>query len=95
MVFHGDSTDVFEKRRKAVEKARNTRCQKTVGPTPFTGISNAAAMAMATAMNRAQQPAGMLFRIRGILSAKLRLFVGATSSEANAGLETISNCVVV
>ena len=57
-VFHGDSTDVFEKRRKAEEKTKSKLGTKTVGPTPFSGMSNAAAVAMAAALNRGQQPAG-------------------------------------
>ena len=58
-VFHADTTDIFEKRRKAAEKAKEgSVVATTVGPTPFSGMSNAAAVAMATALNRAQQPQG-------------------------------------
>ena len=58
-VFHGDTSNIFEKRRKVEEKTGSSVVTTTVGPTPFTGMSNAAAVAMATALNRTQQPAGM------------------------------------
>ncbi|XP_064637062.1 nucleoporin p58/p45-like isoform X2 [Lineus longissimus] len=56
-VFHGDSTNVFDVRHKAILKAAE-RPTARVGPTPFSGLTNAAAVAMATALNRGQQPAG-------------------------------------
>lgn len=58
-VFYGDTTDIFEKRKKAVEKTKAKRPTDMVGPTPFTGMSNAAALAMATVLNRQQQPGGV------------------------------------
>ena len=54
-VFLGDASDIFEK-RKQVEEKTGAKVAVTVGPTPFTGMSNAAAIAMASAMNRQQQP---------------------------------------
>ncbi|KAI0217807.1 Nucleoporin p58/p45 [Lamellibrachia satsuma] len=57
-VFHDDSTNVFEKRKKAAERVgKRVAPAVTVGPSPFTGMSNAAAVAMAAALNRPQQPA--------------------------------------
>ncbi|XP_013378989.1 nucleoporin p58/p45 isoform X2 [Lingula anatina] len=58
-IFQGDSADIFEKRKKASEKMGiSQRSMVSVGPTPFTGMSNVAAVAMATALNRGQQPSG-------------------------------------
>ena len=58
-VFHDDSANVFEKRKKAAERVRKQVAPSvTVGPSPFTGMSNAAAVAMAAALNRTPQPAG-------------------------------------
>jgi len=57
-VFHDDTTNVFEKRKKAIERAgKRVAPAVTMGPSPFTGMSNAAAVAMAAALNRTQQPA--------------------------------------
>ncbi|XP_078682852.1 nucleoporin p58/p45-like isoform X1 [Branchiostoma floridae x Branchiostoma belcheri] len=56
-VFLGDTSDVFEARRKS--QSASTRSKPppvTVGPSPFTGMTNAAAVAMATALNAQQQP---------------------------------------
>jgi len=55
-IFHSDTADIFERRRKAVEKVQSSRYAKSTGPTPFSGMSNAAAVAMAAALNRTQQP---------------------------------------
>ena len=57
-VFHADTTDVFERRR---------RCQTTpaggaTGPSPFSGMSNAAAIAMVAAMNKTQTLAARQWR---------------------------------
>ena len=57
-VFHGDNTDVFEKRRRA-KQATGSSVVVTVGPTPFTNLSNPAAVAMASARSRTQPTAGM------------------------------------
>eukprot|EP00058_Branchiostoma_floridae_P026254 XP_002611744.1 hypothetical protein BRAFLDRAFT_128724 [Branchiostoma floridae] len=56
-VFLGDTTDVFEARRKSQSaSSRSKPPPVTVGPSPFTGMTNAAAVAMATALNAQQQP---------------------------------------
>jgi len=58
--FHGDSTDVFDRRaisRPVVQAVPVV--PSTLGPTPFSTVSNAAAMAMATALNRTQPVAGL------------------------------------
>ena len=57
-VFHGDTTDVFEKRRKMEEMSRSKSVTDKIGPTPFSGMSNAAALAMTAALNRGQQHTG-------------------------------------
>ena len=54
-IFHGENVDIFERHRKAAEKTKDSKLT-SVGPTPFTGMSNAAAVAMASALNRTQQP---------------------------------------
>ena len=52
-VFHNDETDVFEKRKKeASDRSKLARTTQPLGPTPFTGLSNYAAMMMSAAMNR-------------------------------------------
>ena len=60
-VFHNDETDVFDKRKKEVlNKRKLARTKQPLGPTPFTGVSNYAAMLMSAAMNReGQQPQGV------------------------------------
>ncbi len=58
-VFHGETFDVFERRRKASEKSREVkRVPTSTGPTPFSGMSNAAAIAMASALTRTQPTQG-------------------------------------
>ena len=57
--FHGDTTDVFDRRavcRPVVQPVPVV--PSTLGPTPFSTVSNVAAMAMATALNRTQTVAG-------------------------------------
>ena len=56
-VFLSDNTDIFEKRKKAKEATGVNVVTTTYGPTPFTGMTNQVAYAMATALNRPQQPA--------------------------------------
>ena len=56
-MFLGDSANIFEKRKKVEEKT-GSKVTVAVGPTPFTGMSNATALAMASALSRAQQPTG-------------------------------------
>ncbi|XP_074650524.1 nucleoporin p58/p45-like isoform X2 [Tubulanus polymorphus] len=56
-VFHGESQNIFQTQKKMAEKTGQTATPIIrTGPTAFTGISNATAVAMATAMNRGQQP---------------------------------------
>jgi len=57
--LHGDTTDVFD--RKAISRtlAQNVPViPSTLGPTPFSSVSNTAAMAMTSALNRTQPAAG-------------------------------------
>ncbi|KAM4699978.1 nucleoporin p58/p45 isoform 4-T4 [Discoglossus pictus] len=54
--FLGDSTDVFDARRAEVKKWQNAP-RVTTGPTPFSNIPNAAAVAMAATLTQQQQPA--------------------------------------
>ncbi|KAK1169338.1 nucleoporin p58/p45-like isoform X1 [Acipenser oxyrinchus oxyrinchus] len=51
-----DSTDVFESKRAATKKYRAAP-RVTTGPTPFSSIPNAAAIAMAATLTQQQQPA--------------------------------------
>ncbi|OCT93156.1 hypothetical protein XELAEV_18016222mg [Xenopus laevis] len=53
--FLGDSTDVFEARRAEAKKWQNAP-RVTTGPTPFSNIPNAAAVAMAATLTQQQQP---------------------------------------
>ncbi|XP_069058335.1 nucleoporin p58/p45 isoform X2 [Pleurodeles waltl] len=52
----GDATDVFEARRAEAKKWHNAP-RITTGPTPFSSIPNAAAVAMAATLTQQQQPA--------------------------------------
>ncbi|XP_007439043.1 nucleoporin p58/p45 [Python bivittatus] len=54
--FLGDAVDVFEARRVEVKKWQ-TAPRVTTGPTPFSNIPNAAAIAMAATLTQQQQPA--------------------------------------
>ncbi|KAM8976547.1 nucleoporin p58/p45 isoform 3-T3 [Pelodytes ibericus] len=54
--YLGDSTDVFEARRLEVKKWQSAP-HVTTGPTPFSNIPNAAAVAMAATLTQQQQPA--------------------------------------
>ena len=62
-MFHNDETDVFAKRKKDVNKKEKlVRASQPLGPTPFTGLSNYAAMMMSTAMNQqSAQPGEMVY----------------------------------
>ncbi|NP_001080103.1 nucleoporin 58kDa L homeolog [Xenopus laevis] len=53
--FLGDSTDVFEARRAEAKKWQSAP-RVTTGPTPFSNIPNAAAVAMAATLTQQQQP---------------------------------------
>lgn len=61
----GDTADIFSRRNQitAINKSPGSRTttniSTTVGPTPFTSMSNAAAVAMASAVNRTQTPSSM------------------------------------
>uniref|UniRef100_A0A8C9S0X4 Nucleoporin 58 n=1 Tax=Scleropages formosus TaxID=113540 RepID=A0A8C9S0X4_SCLFO len=54
--FLGDSTDVFESRRASSRKWQSVP-HITTGPTPFSSVPNAAAVAMAATLTQQQQPA--------------------------------------
>ncbi|ELT88154.1 hypothetical protein CAPTEDRAFT_183870 [Capitella teleta] len=54
-IFHGDSTDVFEQRRKHSAASIKSTGTAATGPTPFSGVTNQVASAMATALNQPQQ----------------------------------------
>lgn len=54
--FLGDPTDVFEARRAEAKKWQSAPRGNT-GPTPFSNIPNAAAVAMAATLTQQQQPA--------------------------------------
>ncbi|XP_055006776.1 nucleoporin p58/p45 isoform X5 [Boleophthalmus pectinirostris] len=53
--FLEDSTDVFESKRASNRKWQNTP-RVTTGPTPFSSVPNAAAVAMAATLTQQQQP---------------------------------------
>ncbi|XP_074841717.1 nucleoporin p58/p45 [Carettochelys insculpta] len=54
--FLGDAVDVFEARRAEAKKWQSAP-RVTTGPTPFSNIPNAAAVAMAATLSQQQQPA--------------------------------------
>ncbi|XP_012505347.1 PREDICTED: nucleoporin p58/p45 isoform X1 [Propithecus coquereli] len=54
--FLGDAVDVFEARRTEAKKWQNAP-RVTTGPTPFSTMPNAAAVAMAATLTQQQQPA--------------------------------------
>ncbi|XP_029104464.1 nucleoporin p58/p45 isoform X2 [Scleropages formosus] len=77
--FLGDSTDVFESRRASSRKWQSVP-HITTGPTPFSSVPNAAAVAMAATLTQQQQPApdkmpespGVVFsRYAGQVTARL------------------------
>ncbi|XP_007940726.1 nucleoporin p58/p45 [Orycteropus afer afer] len=55
-MFLGDAIDVFEARRAEAKKWQSTP-RVTTGPTPFSSMPNAAAVAMAATLTQQQQPA--------------------------------------
>ncbi|XP_040596492.1 nucleoporin p58/p45 isoform X3 [Mesocricetus auratus] len=55
-MFLGDAVDVFEARRAEAKKWQNAP-RVTTGPTPFSTMPNAAAIAMAATLTQQQQPA--------------------------------------
>lgn len=55
-MFLGDAVDVFEARRAEAKKWQNPP-RVTTGPTPFSTMPNAAAIAMAATLTQQQQPA--------------------------------------
>ncbi|KAF3825935.1 hypothetical protein GH733_006762 [Mirounga leonina] len=55
-MFLGDAVDVFEARRAETKKWQNAP-RVTTGPTPFSSMPNAAAVAMAATLTQQQQPA--------------------------------------
>uniref|UniRef100_H2ZCG2 Nucleoporin p58/p45 n=1 Tax=Ciona savignyi TaxID=51511 RepID=H2ZCG2_CIOSA len=50
-VVHGDHTDIFKKEKEPVEKKN----KKVEGPSPFSNLSNVAALAMASMLQQPQQ----------------------------------------
>ncbi|XP_076315978.1 nucleoporin p58/p45-like [Tachypleus tridentatus] len=58
---HGDNVDIFNSQKKIPTKTTNYMLKHpiTVGPAPFSTMPSAAAVAMATALNRTQQPSGL------------------------------------
>ncbi|KAL3880466.1 hypothetical protein ACJMK2_032703 [Sinanodonta woodiana] len=57
-IFHGDTKNIFEKQKRTTVKISPHHKTDTLGPSPFPGVTNAVAVAMATAMNRTQQHQG-------------------------------------
>lgn len=57
-MFHGDNRNIFERQKKAPVKVAAPSHTDMYGQPPFPGINNAAAVAMATALTRSQQPQG-------------------------------------
>ena len=55
-VFRGDSRNIFEKQKKAPVRVPHPRHLEQYGQSPFPGITDAAAVAMAAALTRSQQP---------------------------------------
>ncbi|XP_045204809.2 nucleoporin p58/p45-like isoform X2 [Mercenaria mercenaria] len=55
-VFHGDNRNIFERQKKAPVKVETKSHTDMYGQPPFPGVNNAAAVAMATALTRTQQP---------------------------------------
>lgn len=55
-VFHGDTKDIFQS-TKPVSRPSQRRLVDTSGPTPFPGVANPAAAAMASILTK-QQPHG-------------------------------------
>uniref|UniRef100_T1IU06 Nucleoporin p58/p45 n=1 Tax=Strigamia maritima TaxID=126957 RepID=T1IU06_STRMM len=60
-VFYGDATNLFVDKESPIitDNVLNSRNKFKVGPTPFSGMSNATAVAMASALNRMQQPSAV------------------------------------
>lgn len=57
-VFHGDSKDIFQRTTLSNIRPTHRRHIDISGPTPFPGVTNAAAAAVANIVTRSQQPAG-------------------------------------
>lgn len=55
-VFLGDTRNIFERQKKAPVKVTSIHHHHMYGQSPFPGINNAAAVAMASALTRSQQP---------------------------------------
>ncbi|KAH3833462.1 nucleoporin p58/p45-like [Dreissena polymorpha] len=55
-VFQGDTRNIFERQKKAPVRVSAPSYAEMYGQPPFPGVNNATAVAMATALNRAQQP---------------------------------------
>ncbi|KAJ8279307.1 hypothetical protein COCON_G00063730 [Conger conger] len=75
--FLEDSTDVFQSKRAASQKWQSAP-RVTTGPTPFSSVPNAAAVAMAATLTQQQQPApGPQPPLGAGLAAPLALGLGA------------------
>lgn len=60
-IFLHDTKNIFETEKKSTHHARPDTATH-LGPTPFGGLSNAAAVAMASALTRSQQPTAGKYR---------------------------------
>ena len=56
-VYHGDTDNIFALQKKAADREQRI-ASLPIGPQAFDNISNAAAIAMATALQTAQKPTG-------------------------------------
>ncbi|XP_050415986.2 nucleoporin p58/p45 isoform X1 [Patella vulgata] len=57
-IFHGDTKNIFERQQKSAVRVHVSRTIEQTGPNPFTGLTNATAVAMASVLTRSQQPSG-------------------------------------
>ncbi|XP_061094126.1 nucleoporin p58/p45 isoform X2 [Conger conger] len=79
--FLEDSTDVFQSKRAASQKWQSAP-RVTTGPTPFSSVPNAAAVAMAATLTQQQQPAPAFGSGPG--------FVGVTGGGSSFGFASSS-----
>ncbi|XP_076467722.1 nucleoporin p58/p45-like isoform X2 [Babylonia areolata] len=57
-IFHGETKNIFQQPAPVAARPVQRRPVEIAGPTPFPGITNPAAAAMASVLNRPQQPHG-------------------------------------
>ena len=55
-VFRGDNRNIFERQKKTTVRVPHPRHIDHYGQSPFPGMTDAAAVAMAAALTRSQQP---------------------------------------